>query len=102
VGCMRVLPLIYRFALCVFIFIFFSSLPADSDVVPDGAKSFVKALQRSLRSGGSRKDGKGGRGELANLYEEQFHKLTERYFKASSWPAAEQMEKFIEEGKISH
>ncbi len=72
---------------------------ADNDVVPDGAKSFVKALQRSLRAGGARKDGKGGRGELANLYDEQFHKLTERYFKASSWPPAEQMATFIEDGQ---
>ena len=72
---------------------------AADDVVPDGAKSFVKALQRSLRAGGARKDGKGGRGELASLYDEQFHKLTERYFKASSWPAAEQMAPFVEDGQ---
>jgi hypothetical protein len=75
----------------------------DADVVPDGAKAFVKQLQRALRSAGTsaaaaaRKE-KGGRGELVNLYESEFPKLTERYFKASSWPTAEQMGEIIDDG----
>ena len=78
-----------------------SSLSADNDVVPDGAKSFVKALQRSIRAGGAKGEAAGGksRGDLATLYDSEFPKLTERYFKASSWPAADAIGQFIEDGQ---
>ena len=77
------------------------SLSADNDVVPDGAKSFVKALQRSIRAGGAKGEAAGGksRGDLATLYDSEFPKLTERYFKASSWPAADAIGQFIEDGQ---
>jgi len=77
------------------------ALPADNDVVPDGAKSFVKALQRSIRAGGAKGEAAGGksRGDLATLYDSEFPKLTERYFKASSWPAADAIGQFIEDGQ---
>jgi len=77
------------------------ALSADNDVVPDGAKSFVKALQRSIRAGGAKGEAAGGksRGDLATLYDSEFPKLTERYFKASSWPAADAIGQFIEDGQ---
>jgi hypothetical protein len=74
-------------------------------VIPDGAKSFIKALQRSIRAGGSKNDsanvGPNGkpRNELGHLYEDQFAKLTERYFKTTAWPAADAMGQFIEDGQ---
>ena len=33
---------------------------------------------------------------------EQFNKLTERYFKASSWPAADSIGQFIEDGELPY
>lgn len=72
-------------------------------MVPEGCKSFIKALQRSLRAGGSKVSSVGPTGkpknELQTLYEEQFGKLTERYFKSSAWPAADAMGQFIEDGQ---
>ena len=75
-------------------------------MIPDAAKNFIKSLQRSIRSGGSKIDpekeqpvnGK-HKSELANLVEEQFGKLTERYFKNTAWPAADVMGQFIEDGQ---
>lgn len=74
----------------------------DSDVIPDGAKSFVKSLHRLVKNGGSKNDlvvGSSGkpRHELQHLYEEVFNKHTERYFKTTAWPSAENMAQFIEE-----
>ena len=72
---------------------------ADNDV-PDGAKSFIKAIQRSIKLGGSKVDASGkARSDIDNLYNDQFNKLTERYFKASTWPLAEDVTKFIEDGQ---
>jgi len=73
---------------------------ADEALIPDGAKSFLKALHRSIRAGGSKlPPGETAhpksRSELSTLYEE-FPKLTERYFKATSWPSADAMGQWIE------
>lgn len=74
----------------------------DAEMIPDGAKSFVKSLHRLLQNGGSKNDvtvGANGkpRHELQALLEEQFHKLTDRYFKTTAWPSAENMAQFVDE-----
>jgi len=59
-----------------------------SDLVPDAIKTFVQFFSKQLRT----KD----LYEIADLYDTEWNKLTDKYFKASPWPSADSIAPFVE------
>lgn len=66
------------------------SVGGETDIVPDSIRSFVRALHRYVRNKNVY--------DLHNCYENEFNKLTERYYKASSWPSADAIQDFVDNG----
>jgi len=64
------------------------AVDAPSYIVPDQIQKFVLYFHKHFRDQNVY--------ELHAIYENHFHQLTERYFKASSWPPAESIAKYVD------
>jgi len=65
---------------------------SDRDFVPDAIKRFLSYFRDMINEGNTF--------EVANLYENSWPKLSEEYFKSSSWPDADEIAPFVQDDNI--